>query len=113
MGECFTYQLFDRSGSLLYVGCTIHPRLRLAQHRTTKSWGADIAEMRTFRHENSDVAAAVEDLMIWALQPFHNVYRPASPNPMKPLRLASPADRASLADLVASLLVERHSSLAA
>lgn len=41
----WVYRLFDQSGRLLYVGLTTQPARRLARHRSSKAWWADVARV--------------------------------------------------------------------
>lgn len=66
------YRHFDRHGVLLYVGISLNPIARLAQHIESSHWSNSIASIAIERHESIVGAAAAEKAAIRAEHPLHN-----------------------------------------
>lgn len=60
MTKAAVYRLFDADGDLLYVGCSINPKRRIARHRATQPWGRDIAAARTLIEWHPSLGEAAE-----------------------------------------------------
>lgn len=69
----YVYRCFDAEGRLLYVGCTVNPKDRIAQHRDTAWWGDRIASARMTVFPHRDYALAKEREAIFAERPVCNV----------------------------------------
>ena len=67
------YRAYDYSDRLLYVGCTKHPALRLAQHRTRSDW-FDFTDRITISQPRLEAEAlAIEAAAIATEGPWFNV----------------------------------------
>ena len=64
-------RLLDSSGDLLYVGCTVDPERRLAEHRR-KPWGDDIAAWQFDEFSDALSAYAAERDAIASESPRRN-----------------------------------------
>lgn len=59
--EHFVYFAYDRAGSLLYVGCTMQPDLRLKGHGASNApWLEYVIRYRAFGPYNYDTARRIE-----------------------------------------------------
>jgi hypothetical protein len=69
------YRLFDRSGSLLYVGVSVEPRTRIKTHIRDMPWGREVDGSRTRIEWAPDrpTALAVEASAIAEEAPAYNV----------------------------------------
>lgn len=70
------YRLYDRDGALLYIGISINVPLRVQQHRSTKSWGREIANVHAIEYPDRAAAQLAEATAIRAENPPHNRDRP-------------------------------------
>ena len=67
------YRHFAADGELLYVGLSVHPMQRLAQHAHTAKWFKDTVRIE-LEHLNDDVdALQAEGDAIFKEQPTYNV----------------------------------------
>lgn len=87
------YRLYTDGGQLLYVGITVDPGARFAQHRASKAWWHDVAGISIERYPDRRTAFAAEARAIEVENPLHNVVRPslankrrAAPSPRPPAR---------------------------
>lgn len=67
----FLYRLLAADGALLYLGCTVDPERRLAEHRR-KPWGRLIAAWQFDEFADSRSAYAAERDAIASESPAHN-----------------------------------------
>jgi hypothetical protein len=74
-GPCYTYQLYNRFGILLYVGMAKNPNDRIGQHKEDKPWYVDIDHGRTLikKYPSEDAAREAEQEMIENLHPKYNI----------------------------------------
>lgn len=70
------YRFYGDEGQLLYVGRTAYPSSRFANHRKTKDWFADVADIDVSWHESFAEAAAEEVRAIRNEDPKYNVALP-------------------------------------
>lgn len=56
----YVYRCYDRAGRLLYLGCTYNPRKRLAEHRSTSSWFAEVARTELVEYPDGASGFAAE-----------------------------------------------------
>jgi predicted GIY-YIG superfamily endonuclease len=66
------YRLFDDADHLLYVGITVNPDARFAEHARTKPWWPDVATRAVAWCDNRGIAVAAEAAAIKSEQPVHN-----------------------------------------
>lgn len=68
------YVLYDRSGSVLYVGVSSQVRQRIATHVRSQPWREEIDQGRTWTSDAMawEDALAVEQALIQKLRPKHN-----------------------------------------
>lgn len=67
------YRLYDESDVLLYVGVTEHLEQRIAYHRRYQPWGDLIARVHLTDLHRDDFAFTLEQQVIVAERPLHNV----------------------------------------
>lgn len=92
------YRLYDRAGTLLYVGVTSDPRTRWAQHKADKRWWRSAYRYRLEWHTSREDALLEEGRVITEERPAHNAQgaggvkplpRPVSLEPLPPDTLLS------------------------
>jgi len=67
------YRAFNAQGQLLYVGITMNPGSRFAQHSDEKPWWTDVADIRVEQFASRDEVLTAEREAIKSEQPLHNV----------------------------------------
>jgi predicted GIY-YIG superfamily endonuclease len=67
------YWCYDKSGVLLYIGCTRNLELRLSEHRRTKAWWSEIVDIRSVEVATGVEACEIERQAIWNGKPLHNL----------------------------------------
>lgn len=67
------YRFYDADDVLLYVGMTMNPGQRWANHRDEKAWWADVATVRTQLFDSREAVLEAETKAIQAEHPLHNV----------------------------------------
>jgi predicted GIY-YIG superfamily endonuclease len=67
------YRAFNAQGQLLYVGITMNPGNRFAQHSDEKPWWTDVADIRVEHFGSRDRVLAAEREAIKTEQPLFNV----------------------------------------
>jgi predicted GIY-YIG superfamily endonuclease len=67
------YRAYDAQGVLLYIGITMNPGNRFAQHSEDKPWWADVAEIRVEHFGSRKRVLAAERAAIQAERPRFNV----------------------------------------
>lgn len=72
------YRCFDRAGRLLYVGVSLNPIGRIAQHRGNSRWFEGVARVDIEWLPNRAAAIAAEAVAIARELPLWNVVRPAA-----------------------------------
>ena len=74
MTRAAVYRLFDSGGDLLYIGCSVNPRRRIAHHRARRTWGRRVDPTRTLIvwHSSLTEAAEAEYAAIAAEAPLCN-----------------------------------------
>lgn len=72
MKKCALYRHFDAAGSLLYLGISIRPGVRLAEHMTSSAWADQIAAITIEWLPDQEAASAAERAAISAERPIHN-----------------------------------------
>lgn len=70
------YRLFDKDGTLLYVGITCKPPRRFSQHKTQKPWWPDVIRKDVEWMESWGDAARAEEDAIRQEIPLWNISRP-------------------------------------
>jgi predicted GIY-YIG superfamily endonuclease len=77
------YRAFDAKGQLLYVGITMNPGSRFAQHSEKKPWWVDVADIRVEQFASRDEVLTAEREAIKSELPLHNVAHSLTnkPNP--------------------------------
>lgn len=80
--ETSLYRHWDDSGNLLYVGISIHPFIRLDQHRVSSHWFSSVVRVDIERFSCRDEAQKAERIAIASENPLHNiVYSPSATSP--------------------------------
>ncbi|MEU9310896.1 GIY-YIG nuclease family protein [Streptomyces sp. NPDC048256] len=67
------YRLFDKTGSLLYVGISLSPAQRWVHHSEHKAWWPQVARIEFDWCASRDEALRIEAEAIRAERPRHNV----------------------------------------
>lgn len=75
------YRFYDADDVLLYVGITMNPSQRWANHREEKAWWSDVATVRTQLFDSREAVAEAEIEAIRHERPLHNVVHNAPPKP--------------------------------
>ncbi|WP_152203598.1 GIY-YIG nuclease family protein [Georgenia thermotolerans] len=78
--EHYVYRFYDADGALLYIGCTVDPRMRWKEHKSFRREMTDrVAKVRMQGPYNYDTARAIEKQAIKDEHPTENVIynRPA------------------------------------
>lgn len=73
------YRFFDRSDQLLYVGRTVSPRRRWAEHEKSKDWFDDVAKVTRETFASATDLAGAERRAIQNESPLHNVVHNSKP----------------------------------
>lgn len=66
------YRLFDETGRLLYVGISVDPGKRFAQHRSDKTWWSEVRNMTVQPMPTRQAALDAEREAIKNERPRHN-----------------------------------------
>lgn len=68
------YRIWDEHDRLVYVGCSVNPDQRLAQHRAhyASTWGREDVRMAVEWHPDRPSALAVETTAIKVERPLYN-----------------------------------------
>lgn len=75
------YRMFDETGQLLYVGISVDPGRRLAQHRSDKPWWGEAVTISVQPMPTRAAALEAEREAIKNERPVHNTqHNTASPN---------------------------------
>lgn len=69
----FLYRVFDDEHALLYVGCTVDPQRRFAEHRSRAPWFARADHVEWEAHPNRIAARRAERETIRREEPEHNL----------------------------------------
>lgn len=69
----FVYRCYDTNGALIYVGCSVNPKVRVEGHRLNAWWGDQIATTRNLVFPDADSALYRERKAIYIEKPRHNV----------------------------------------
>jgi predicted GIY-YIG superfamily endonuclease len=70
------YRLYADSGELLYIGMSLNPEGRVAQHRSKQPWGKEIDHYTCRWFPNREAAKAAERSAIHHEDPLYNLSRP-------------------------------------
>lgn len=93
MKRCSVYRHFDSEGRTLYIGASVNPIARLAQHIDSR-WFYDIAKIEIEWHPSVEAAHAAEYEAIQREKPLHNslhnpdCVRLTKPKPPRPANLS-------------------------
>ena len=71
----YLYRHFDKNGTLLYVGVTANPEMRLTGHKSTAHWYGEIAMIEMEKIGVKADALAKERSIILAEKPKHNKHK--------------------------------------
>lgn len=66
------YRFYDETGKLLYVGISVNPGARFAQHRSDKPWWAQIVDIKVQPMPSRGAALAAEREAIKNERPSYN-----------------------------------------
>jgi len=69
----YVYRIFDKTGRLIYIGCTYNPEMRINSHRTTIWWGDQIHRIKLTVHPNKRAGHAAEKIAIHSEHPRWNI----------------------------------------
>lgn len=67
------YRIYDSAGTLIYVGMSYEPDVRVRVQRREKPWGHEIARHEVDWHPNRQTAQQAEERLIKERQPRYNV----------------------------------------
>jgi predicted GIY-YIG superfamily endonuclease len=67
------YRVYDAQGALLYIGITMNPGSRFAQHSEDKPWWTDVADIRVEHYGSREEVLAAERDAIKSEHPRFNV----------------------------------------
>lgn len=67
------YRLYDREGTLLYIGASSQYEARVTEHRK-REWGDQIYHVGCEAFESREAALTAEFQAIVAEQPLHNIF---------------------------------------
>jgi hypothetical protein len=80
----YLYHLYDRAGTLLYVGMTATPWVRWTQHRRKKDWWPEVHSVDVYevigrdRTYADNEARRLESLCIRKMHPIKNLAGPST-----------------------------------
>jgi predicted GIY-YIG superfamily endonuclease len=111
MTEHVLYRFFGPSEELLYVGITMNPSRRFAQHGAGKEWWHEVDEIRMERLPSREAVLAAERRAIRNERPRYNVVHASRPT----VPLAEIQPRASVCECgeLATVLFVSYAELAA
>lgn len=69
---CTVYRIYDRRGTLLYVGIAENLGRRIGEHLRTAPWSSQAASVEWDEYEDRHRAEEVEGESIGALKPLYN-----------------------------------------
>lgn len=69
--EHFVYRMWDEDNALLYIGCTKNLPRRIANHRSSKSWGKQVVRILAEGPYTKDEALLLETTAIESENPLH------------------------------------------
>jgi len=69
----YVYRIFDRTGRLIYVGCSHDPETRMYTHRRIMWWAPQIARIKMTVHPSKDAGHLTERSIIDTENPRWNV----------------------------------------
>lgn len=70
------YRVWSDEDELLYVGVSMSPTSRIAQHANFQPWWTDVARVTLEHFPTREAAAAAERQAIASENPEHNIVRP-------------------------------------
>lgn len=73
MSQHCLYRFYGPSGSLLYIGITFNPGSRWRQHRDTKQWWRDVAQITIESHPTRASVLLAEREAIKTEKPQYNI----------------------------------------
>ena len=76
----FVYRCYGRGSSLLYVGCSVHPRWRVNNCHKYTYWGASISRMTISKGMSREMALDAERRAIKTENPRYNRAQRMSPS---------------------------------
>lgn len=85
------YRMYGAAGNLLYVGFSVHPVGRIAQHRSSKPWGHLIAHTAIEWFDSLGCAADAERIAIAEERPEFNISGTRSQQYARPAIIAMSA----------------------
>lgn len=80
MVRCVLYRVFDKQGSLLYVGATTNPATRIADHQRHQPWWDDASSITMEHFDTPESLVAAETSAIAQEAPRYNVVYSNNPN---------------------------------
>jgi predicted GIY-YIG superfamily endonuclease len=90
------YRFYSATGQLLYVGITMNPPRRLKEHRKSKDWWAEVAEITIENHDSRAAVADAERTAIQTEHPRYNIVHAKNDGPPPPESLTAFAASSSL-----------------
>lgn len=69
------YRMTDKAGTLLHIGCSYAPLMRVQEHCHLKPWGPDIHNITVEWFDAPQEAIEAETLAIRTEKPIWNVHR--------------------------------------
>lgn len=71
--QCQVYRFYDKRGRLLYIGMSINAVRRMEEHRATKAWWLDVADVKVDMYPDRASAERAEREAIQRERPRWNV----------------------------------------
>ena len=73
MSKTALYRHYGENYTLLYVGVTINPYIRIAKHKNNSEWYEEIRSITFEWHETRDDALAAEAIALSTEDPIYNI----------------------------------------
>lgn len=94
----YLYRIYGKNGELLYVGISIHPKIRFKQHAASKPWWKDVSYAEVEEVGSRQQAENAETFAIQTELPVHNVAKQPVMIPVTPT---------AIQDIVGGVIFER------
>ena len=71
-GKCCVYSIYNQYGDLIYIGISVNPKSRLANHLGEKFWSEEVSEIKIKWFESVRDARDEEERLIKEKKPKYN-----------------------------------------